>query len=58
MLVENKKEKIITVTVKNKYLDDLEDLLYCELTDEQREKSIKGAKKLWTLLVKAYDKKK
>ena len=52
------KEKKITLTVKNMHLDALEDLLYCELTCEQKGKSIKNTKKLWTLLVKAYDKKK
>lgn len=51
------KEKKITVTVKNKQLDALEDLLYCELTDEQKIKQTKQAKKLWAALVKAYDKK-
>ncbi len=51
------KEKIIIVTVKNKHLDALEDLLYCELTDEQKVKYTKQAKKLWTTLVKAYNKK-
>ena len=56
--MKKSKEKKITVVVKNKQLDALEDLLYCELTDEQKEKSIKDAKKLWKLLVKAYDKKK
>jgi hypothetical protein len=52
------KEKRINVTVKNKQLDALEDLLYCKLTDEQKIKYTKQAKKLWTTLVKAYDKKK
>ena len=52
------KEKKITVTVKNIHLDALEDLLYCELTDDQKIKYTKQAKKLWTSLVKAYDKKK
>ena len=56
--MKESRQKKITVIVKNKQLDALEDLLYCELTDEQKEKSIKNAKKLWTLLVKAYDKKK
>lgn len=52
------KQKKISVTVKNKHLDALEDLLYCELTDEQKVKYKKQAKKLWTAIVKAYDKKK
>lgn len=51
------KEKKIVVTVKNKQLDALEDLLYCKQTDEQKMKSTKQAKKLWTALVKSYDKK-
>lgn len=50
------KEKKITVTVKNMHLDTLENLLYCELTDEQKIKYTKQVKKLWTALVKAYDK--
>ena len=52
-----KKEKKIIVTIKNKHLDALEDLLYCANTKEQKEKYTKQAKKLWTVLVKAYDKK-
>lgn len=56
--MKESKEKKITAIVKSKQLDALEDLIFCELTDEQKEKSIKDAKKLWTLLVKAYDKKK
>lgn len=53
-----KKEKKITVTIKNKHLDALEDLLYCVNTEEEKEKYTKQAKKLWTALVKAYDKNK
>ena len=56
--MKERKEKKITAIVKNKQLDALEDLLYCELTDEQKEKSIKDVNKLWILLVRAYDKKK
>ncbi|MBA3674450.1 MAG: hypothetical protein H0W75_05750 [Chitinophagaceae bacterium] len=52
------KEKKIIITVKNKHLDALEDLLYSELTDEQKMKSAKKSKKLWTALVKAFEKKK
>lgn len=52
-----KKEKKITVTIKNKHLDALEDLLYFKNTKEKTEKATKLAKKLWTVLVKAYDKK-
>lgn len=52
-----KKEKKITITVKNKHLDALEDLLYCNLTEDKKEKYSKQVKKLWTVLVKAYDKK-
>lgn len=39
-----KKEKRITLTVKNKHLDALEDLLYCENTEEQKTKYTKQAK--------------
>lgn len=45
-----KKEKKITVTEKNKHLDALEDLLYCEKTEEEIIKYTKQAKKsglLW-----------
>ena len=52
-----KKEKKITVAIKNKHLDALEDLLYCVNTKEEKEKYTKQAKKLWTALVKTYDKK-
>lgn len=52
-----KKEKKITVTIKNKHLNALEDLLYFENTKEEKEKAIRLSKKLWTVLVKAYDKK-
>lgn len=45
------------VTIKNKHLDALENLLYCELTQKKKIKYSKQAKKLWTTLVKAYDKK-
>jgi len=51
------KEKKITVTIKNKQLEALEDLLYCELTQERKVKHVKQLKRLWTILVKAYDKK-
>ena len=51
-----KKEKKITVTIKNRQLDALEDLLYFVNTKEEKEKYTKQAKKLWTALVKAYDK--
>lgn len=50
------KQKKITLTVKNKHLDALEDLLYAELTEVQKEKYTKQTKKLWTALVKAWDK--
>jgi hypothetical protein len=56
--VKESKEKQITVTVKNEHLDALENLLYCVLTDDQKVKFTKQAKKLWTTLVKAYDKTK
>jgi hypothetical protein len=52
-----KKKKKITVTVKNKHLDALESLLYFENTKEENDKYMRQAKKLWTVLVKAYDKK-
>ncbi len=46
-----KEKKKITLLVKNKQLDALEDLLFCQLTKEENEKSLKQAKKLWTNLV-------
>ncbi len=52
------KERNIIVTIKNKHLDALEDLLYCELTQKKKVKYSKQAKKLWVTLVKAYNKKK
>ena len=52
------KEKKIIVVIKNKHLNALEDLLYCELTDVKNEKCTKQAKKLWRTLIKAYDKNK
>ena len=50
------KQKKITLTVKNKHLDALEDLLYAELTEDQKTKYETQVKKLWTALVKAWDK--
>lgn len=52
------KQKKITVVVKNKQLDALEDFAYCVLTEAQIAECRKPAKKLWRTLVKAYDKKK
>jgi len=52
------KERTIRVKVKNKQLNALEDLLYVELSEEQKEKYIKKAKKLWGKLVRAYDQKR
>lgn len=51
------KQKTITVKIRNKHLDALEDLLFAELTEEQKEKNIKQATKLWKTLVKKYDAK-
>ena len=42
--VAEPKEKKITVTVKEKQLDALEDLLFCELPKEKKEKYIKPVK--------------
>ncbi len=53
-----KKQKKITVRVKNKHLDALEDLLFSENTEEQKIKYTNQAKKLWKALVEAWDKKK
>ncbi len=50
------KKKKIKVTVKNKQLNALEDLLYCITSKAEKEKNKKLAKKLWTKLVTAYDK--
>lgn len=55
--MKEKKEKKITITVKNKQLNSLEDLLFSEITDKQKAKFIKDVKKLWVLMVKAYNKK-
>lgn len=55
--MKQKKEKKITVKVKNKQLDTLEDLLFAELTDEETTRKKEQVKKLWAALVKAYDKK-
>jgi hypothetical protein len=51
------KKKKIKVKIKNKHLNALEDLLFCNLSKSKEEKYIKKSKKLWTTLVKAYDKK-
>ena len=51
------KQKKITVTLKNKQLNALEDLLYCNLNPMKKIKYTKRVKKLWTRLVNAYDKK-
>ncbi len=50
------KSKKITITVKNKHLNALEDLLFCDLPEGKKLKYTKRAKKLWTALVKKYDK--
>lgn len=49
------KQKLITVKIQNKQLDALEDLLFCELSKTEKEKAIKDAKKLWQVLVEAFD---
>jgi hypothetical protein len=49
-------EKKIALTVKNKWLDFLEDLLTVELTPDERKKATKECMKLLTALVTAYDK--
>lgn len=51
-----KKEKKITVIIKNRQLNALEDLLYSEINEENA-KLEEDVKNLWKLLVKAYDKK-
>jgi hypothetical protein len=47
--------KKVTITVSNKQLDSLEDLLYCENTQEEFEKKTEICKELWTNLVKEFD---
>lgn len=51
------KEDTITVTIKNKWLDAMEDWLYCELSEEDTEKCREEMKKLWHTLVENYGKK-
>lgn len=36
----------------------LEDLLYCDLDEKKKQKSIKQSQKLWHVLIKTYDKGK
>jgi hypothetical protein len=47
--------KIIKVGVWDKQLDALEDLLYIKLTKKEEERARKRVKKLWQLLVEAYE---
>ena len=56
--MKEKKENDITLVVKNKQLDALEDLLFLKLTQHKKEKCLKQVKTLWTNLVNEYDKKK
>ncbi len=49
------KKKTITVSIENKQLDALEDLLFAELTDSEKTTTLKSVKKLWLALVEAYD---
>ncbi len=49
--------KTIKVKIKNKWLNALEYLLYCELNEEEKAKAIKQSQKLWHVLVRVYDKK-
>ena len=51
-------KKIISVKIDNKQLDALEDLLLCELSKSEEEKARAQIKKLWQLLVVAYDRTK
>lgn len=51
------KKKLITVKLKNKQLNALEDLLFCNLSNAKKNKCIERSKKLLAQLVKAYDKK-
>ena len=48
--------KKIRIKVRNKELDGLEDMLYCELTDLQEVLAKKRVRKLWRRMVKEYDK--
>ena len=49
------KKKTIIVSIENRQLDALEDLLFAELNDGDKTKATKIAKKLWLALVEAYD---
>ena len=49
-------EKTITVKVENEWLNAMEDWIFCELSEEETEKSRKEMRKLWQALVDAYDK--
>jgi len=49
-----KDKKLITLEIKNKHLDALEDLLYAELDETQKAKVEKQVKDLWHSLVEAY----
>lgn len=48
-------KKIISLEVKNKQLDALEDLLTAELSAEDRKKAVKKVMALWKAMVNAYD---
>lgn len=54
-LLHQESQKKISVTIKNKQLDALEDLLFSELSFVEREEATKQAKKLWHKLVKGFD---
>lgn len=50
--------KLIKVKIKNKWLNALEDLIFCELNEKEFNQAKKESKKLWLQLVKEYDAKK
>lgn len=47
----------ISVEIKNKHLNALEDLLYAELNQKEKATASKQVKQLWQVLVEAYEKK-
>lgn len=48
-------QKTITVTIKNEWLEALEDLLTAENTQEEEKKLKKKCMELWQALVEKYD---
>ena len=53
-LLHKETQKKISLTIKNKQLNALEDLLFSELSIVEMEKATKQAKKLWQKLVRAF----